>query len=61
MPYADPEEQKRAKREWYRRKYAKDHEFREAEAERKAEWLQTEEGNQSNYEATQRHRQEQDT
>lgn len=56
MPYADPEKQREAKRESYRRIYAADKAFREAEAARKAEWLQTPEGSLSNYEATLRHR-----
>lgn len=40
MPYADPEKQKAAQRESYRRRYEASRKFREEEAERKAEWLQ---------------------
>lgn len=34
----DPEKVKAAKRRWYNRKYHGDPEFREQEAERKADW-----------------------
>lgn len=40
MPYADPEKQKAAQRESYRRRYEASRKFRREEAERKAEWLQ---------------------
>lgn len=40
MAYRDPEAARRAKREWYRRKYQSDPDFRESEARRKAEWLE---------------------
>lgn len=55
MPYADPEKQKAAQRESYRRRYAASKELREAEAARKAAWLQTDEGKASNLESTKRH------
>lgn len=48
MPYADREKQREAQRIWYRNKYWTEKQFREAEAVRKAEWLQTEEGKLSN-------------
>lgn len=48
MPYADREKQREAQRRWYREKYWREKEFREAEAERKAQWLQTDEGKLSN-------------
>jgi len=56
MPYADPEKQKEAKRESYKRIYAASRKFRREEAERKAAWLQTEEGKESNKASTVRHR-----
>lgn len=40
MPYKDAEARRRAAREWYRRKYQSDPEFREEEAKRKAEWFE---------------------
>ena len=36
MPYADPDEQKRAMRERYAERYASDPKFRKAESKRKA-------------------------
>lgn len=56
MPYADPEKQKEARRDWYRRKYNSDPEFKGEEAARKAKWLQTEAGKESNNEANWRYR-----
>ena len=56
MPYADPDKQREAQARWYRAKYGADAGFREAEAERKAKWLQTEEGKASNAEASALHR-----
>jgi len=56
MPYADPDKQREAQARWYRAKYSADAAFREAEAERKAKWLQTEEGRASNAEASALHR-----
>lgn len=56
MPYADPEKQKQAKRESFKRIYAASRKFRREEAERKATWLQTEEGKELNKAATIRHR-----
>lgn len=38
MPYADPEQQRAAQREWYRRKRNADAEFREAEMQRVKQW-----------------------
>lgn len=48
MPYADKEKQREAQRIWYREKYRREKKFRKQEAERKAKWLQTEEGRLSN-------------
>ncbi len=56
MPYADPEKQREAQARWYREKYARNVAFQVAEANRKADWLQTEEGKQSNAEASARAR-----
>jgi hypothetical protein len=56
MPYADPEKQKEAQARWYRQKYKTDRKFRQRESDRKAEWLQTEEGKESNAEASARAR-----
>lgn len=58
MPYADPEKQRAAQRESYRRRYAASAEFREQEAARKAEWLQTEDGRLSNMAASAWHREQ---
>lgn len=55
MPYADPIKQKEAQAKWYAKKYKTDRKFRQAESDRKAAWLQTDEGRASNYEATIRH------
>ena len=57
MPYADPEKQREAQARWYREKYQSDRKFQNAEASRKADWLQTEEGKASNAAASARHRQ----
>ena len=40
MPYADREEQKRAQREYYERKYYGNAAFRKREKKRKAAWFQ---------------------
>lgn len=56
MPYADPEKQREAQARWYREKYRRDQEFQRAEADRKAQWLQTDEGKESNAKASARHR-----
>lgn len=56
MPYADPEKKRLAQAKWYREKYHADRKFRHAESDRKAAWLQTEEGKISNAEATARYR-----
>lgn len=48
MPYADPEKQREAKAISYRKQYAKSRDFREKEAQRKAAWLNTDEGKASN-------------
>lgn len=55
MPYADPDKQRAAQAESYRRRY-QNRNFARAEAERKAAWLQTEEGQLLNHEATRRFR-----
>ena len=56
MPYADPQKQREAQARWYREKYQHDRKFRLLESDRKATWLQTEEGKASNAEASQRAR-----
>lgn len=56
VPYADPQKQKEAQARWYQAKYERDADFRAQEANRKAEWLKTEKGNQSNIEASDRYR-----
>lgn len=40
MPYSDPEEQKDAQADWYRQKYQTDPDFRNDEADRKAQWYE---------------------
>jgi hypothetical protein len=56
MPYADPEKQKEAQARWYRKKYESEPKFRRRESERKAAWLQTDDGKESNREASARAR-----
>jgi hypothetical protein len=56
MPYKDPEKQREAQARWYANKLATGWAFKQAEAERKAAWLQTEEGKASNAAASKRHR-----
>jgi hypothetical protein len=56
MPYADKEKQREAQARWYREKYVNDRKFRSKEAKRKAAWLQTEEGKESNAAASARAR-----
>ena len=56
MPYADPEKQREAHARWYREKYAKSKKFRQGEADRKSEWLQTDAGKESNAAASARAR-----
>ncbi len=50
----------RKRAEWYRRRLERDAEFRRSESERKAAWLQTEAGRESNAEATARYKAEQE-
>lgn len=54
MPYKDPEKQRAAQAESYRRRYEASARFRREEALRKAEWLQTEEGRALNLAASHR-------
>lgn len=54
MPYKDPEKQRAAQAASYRRRYA-DPEFAAQEAERKAEWRQTEGGLESNRKSARKH------
>lgn len=54
MPYADPDKQREAKARWYRERYNSDRKFRNEEAARKADWLQTAEGKDSNNESSKR-------
>jgi hypothetical protein len=56
MPYSDPEKKRENQRRWYAEKLRKSKEFREQEAIRKAEWLQTFEGKMLNAEASARYR-----
>lgn len=56
MPYTDLKKQREAQARWYREKYQTDKKFRRAEASRKADWLQTEEGRTSNAAASERYR-----
>jgi hypothetical protein len=56
MPYSDPERQKAAKAASYRRRYRSSAEFREQEAERKREWLESDGGKQSNAQSSRRAR-----
>jgi hypothetical protein len=56
MPYADPEKQREAQRRWYLEKYQTDRKFRKAESVRKAGWLQSDEGKESNAAASARYR-----
>jgi len=56
MPYANPDDRRAAQARWYREKLARDRKFRHDESDRKAAWLQTDEGKASNAEATRRHR-----
>ena len=56
MPYSDPEKQREAQRRWYADKYKTDRKFRARESKRKAKWLQTEEGRESNTQASARYR-----
>lgn len=56
MPYADKEQQRAAQAAWYRKKYQRDPKFAEKESDRKAEWLQTEAGKESNAAASSRFR-----
>jgi ribonuclease HI len=56
MPYTDPEKQRQAQRESYRRRYEASEKFRREEAERKAAWLESEEGKAKNAEASARAR-----
>jgi hypothetical protein len=56
MPYADPEKQREAKARWYRNRYSESPLFRYNEKLRKADWLQTPEGKESNAEASARAR-----
>ncbi len=51
------EAKRKRQREWYRAKYATDRKFRHKESDRKAAWLQTDEGKAKNAEATRRTRQ----
>ena len=55
MPYKNKEEQRAAQRESYRRRYKRKW-FAKDEADRKADWLQTLDGQLSNYAATVRYR-----
>jgi hypothetical protein len=56
MPYSDPAKQRAAQANWYREKYENDKRFRKKEADRKAAWLQTEAGKESNAAASARAR-----
>jgi hypothetical protein len=56
MPYTDLKKQREAQARWYREKYQTDKKFRRAEAARKSDWLQTEEGRTSNAAASERFR-----
>ncbi len=56
MPYKDPDKQREAQARWYAAKLARSWAFQAEEAQRKAAWLQTDAGKQSNLEATRRYR-----
>jgi hypothetical protein len=56
MPYSDPEKQKQAQAESYRRRY-KRRAFRKAESARKKQWQSTEEGREMNRLRQERYRQ----
>ena len=55
MPYADPEKRREVQRRSYRKRYAQSKAFREEEAARKAEWLKTEQGQESNRASSREH------
>ena len=56
MPYKDPEKQKEAKRLYYLARYNSDPAFKEAEAARKAKWLEQPTAKRKNRQASKRAR-----